>query len=396
MQAPTAGRFPYAETLATYRASGKHFVARNVTARLDGLRDNWQRIEGAEVDRRRLDDFLFVALDKVDGRYDYASYCALPVLGLDRMTAPGLTRREVLCQRDAAQLALLGDLAGFELDALEGTAEILPEKRPAPDLARRRLRLVLAALRPTLERESIVLRNAGPEGDARSVADHARARVSKAWRHRLDASMIPVHVVHDEYLFLRVLQSFEVTFAWIATVLQEAVSALPTAPARAVERLKLANVLLREALRLFPLIGSLQPAAFHDFRRFTEGASAIQSTGYKRVEALCSAPGAERLNSVAYRSVPQVQEEVRAGVPSLSAALETLRDDRASEPDDLALLDAEMTEFARQLGRWRQAHFELARRYLGERGGTGYTEGVPYLAETRQIPVFRSSPPGSS
>jgi tryptophan 2,3-dioxygenase len=38
---------------------------------------------------------------------------------------------------------------------------------------------------------------------------------------------------------------------------------------------------------------------------------------------------------------------------------------------------------------WRRTHHNLAMRMLGMRRGTGYTAGVPYLAEARDIPVFR-------
>ena len=38
---------------------------------------------------------------------------------------------------------------------------------------------------------------------------------------------------------------------------------------------------------------------------------------------------------------------------------------------------------------WRKTHHSLAMRMLGIRRGTGYTAGVPYLAETRDIPLFK-------
>jgi len=49
-----------------------------------------------------------------------------------------------------------------------------------------------------------------------------------------------------------------------------------------------------------------------------------------------------------------------------------------------------MTGFARALMRWRNTHYRLAVRMLGEASGTGYTEGTPYLKAVRTIPVFHA------
>jgi tryptophan 2,3-dioxygenase len=49
-----------------------------------------------------------------------------------------------------------------------------------------------------------------------------------------------------------------------------------------------------------------------------------------------------------------------------------------------------MARFADTLLRWRETHYRLAVRMLGERPGTGYTEGTPYLRSVRKIPVFAS------
>jgi tryptophan 2,3-dioxygenase len=41
--------------------------------------------------------------------------------------------------------------------------------------------------------------------------------------------------------------------------------------------------------------------------------------------------------------------------------------------------------------RWRQAHYSIAVRMLGDqKPGTGATEGTAYLRSVREIPIFRS------
>ena len=65
----------------------------------------------------------------------------------------------------------------------------------------------------------------------------------------------------------------------------------------------------------------MQPEAFLRFREYTDGASAIQSRNYKRLESLCRRPDAGRLDSPAYRSVPEIRERVVAGQPNVDEAL---------------------------------------------------------------------------
>ncbi len=50
-----------------------------------------------------------------------------------------------------------------------------------------------------------------------------------------------------------------------------------------------------------------------------------------------------------------------------------------------------MQAFEAALLKWRQSHYRLAVKMLGERRGTGYTEGVPYLGKVRALPVFAAA-----
>jgi tryptophan 2,3-dioxygenase len=50
-----------------------------------------------------------------------------------------------------------------------------------------------------------------------------------------------------------------------------------------------------------------------------------------------------------------------------------------------------MQRFEAAIMAWRQTHYRLAVRMLGERRGTGYTEGVPYLHEARRVRLFTAS-----
>ncbi len=392
---PEAPAFPYAATLRAMRSTGKHFASESVTGRLSAIREARSRVAGCAADQVMLDAFLDTALDKAEGRYDYSTYCALKVMDLPEGAETTLSLLDIAHQRDVGLAGLLGDLVRFELSTLDGAETGMPLLRPQADQLVRRIARAMAALRPTLDRLAIPphAQSADTSQRARTLLENLAPLVSDQDRRKLELSLQPVHTVHDEYMFLRILQAFEWNFAWIAVLLRGAILDMADAPEATLDRLRLANRILREAARLFPLIGTMQPEAFHDFRRFTEGASAIQSAGYKMVEALCRVPDPERLESVAYDSVPDVRQAVEAGQATLEGAYRAACDGGTIAPANRDAIAVEMTTFAAQLVRWRKAHYELARRFLGTHVGTGYTEGVPYLKEVRGIPVFRTIDP---
>ncbi|MET9349443.1 tryptophan 2,3-dioxygenase family protein [Streptomyces termitum] len=395
LAAPAPDRFPYAAVVAAYREGGKHFVPAALLDLLDRARRASAAVpagsggDGGGAAREVLDRFLDTALDKYDGRYDYPTYTALSLLAPPSGAGPEETRRH----RDRLVVHLLGDLARFERAALDGETALLPLLRPSPLLVGKRHRLALRVAAPALARLGLPgpVPGEDPERAARRLWETADASMTGRERQVLELSMLPVHVTHDEYLFLRVLQAFEATFTVLAADLRAAIEALDAGRgASAAERLRHAAAALTESAPLFSLLATMQAEAFRVFREFTEGASAIQSRSYKLVESLCRTPDAERLHSHAYRSVPEVRERVLAGQRTLDDAYaDALARPRAGR-GRLLPAAAAMEEFASALRRWRQTHYRLAVRMLGSRTGTGYTEGTPYLGEVRKIPVFDS------
>jgi len=132
----------------------------------------------------------------------------------------------------------------------------------------------------------------------------------------------------------------------------------------------------------------MQPKSFQTFRQYTEGASAIQSRSYKLVESLCRGPDQDRLDSAAYAAVPELRALVRAGQPTIDDAYRSAVRDGRLVGADRDLITRRMELFAETLLQWRRTHHRIAVRMLGPRPGTGYTEGTPYLAAVRALPVF--------
>ncbi|WP_051799867.1 tryptophan 2,3-dioxygenase family protein [Catenuloplanes japonicus] len=204
----------------------------------------------------------------------------------------------------------------------------------------------------------------------------------------LRLTMLPVDTVHDEYLFLRVLQIFELLFSLLVVDLEEVIASLTTGRARiAAARLDAATGTLHESRALWPLLATMQPEAFALFRQHTEGASAIQSRTYKLLESLCARPADARLNSLAYTSVPEIRARVRDGQVSLDEAFRAVQ--HSISAGSAGRVRQAMDRFADANLRWRRSHLGLATRTLGpEAAGTGNTSRLTYLAAIHHRPVF--------
>ena len=390
--------FPYAAVLREFHRVGKHFVDPRLLELLDGARQRLAAPErtGSGAAPGLLDDFLDATLDKWDGRYDYRSYLALRLLrlptGEDEPVATGgddtTTRRD----RDRLFVRLVADAVAFEVTAARGAADLFPLRRPAWAVVAKRCRLGTRAAAPALRRlgHPTWPDDTAP-ADAAAALHAVAATLDPPSDLSLRLSMLPVHVTHDEYLFIRVLQAYECLFAALVDELDATVAALADLrPTPAADRLAYARDLLDDAGPLFSLLATMQPESFQTFRQYTEGASAIQSRSYKRVESLCRTPLPGRLDSVAYLSVPEVRARVRAGRATIDEAYRAaVRDGRLDGPDRRMVV-RRMEEFAAALLRWRRTHHRIATRMLGQRSGTGYTEGTPYLAAVRDVPVFTS------
>ena len=199
----------------------------------------------------------------------------------------------------------------------------------------------------------------------------------------------PVSVVHDEYFFLRALQCHEMVFTGLTGNVLGATAALREGNIRSAgQQLAAAVAAFEKAALLFRVVATMRVAAFHAFREFTQGASAIQSEAYKRFEIACGRPLAERLVSDAFGNVPAVRSEVLAGADDLSSAYLAARP--SGRPDGTAWerLDAALVALEPRHQRWKTTHHRLAARMLGDASGSGYTAGVPYLRQCLDNRLF--------
>jgi tryptophan 2,3-dioxygenase len=391
---PDPKTFPYDAVVRHFHSVGKHFVPPELLKLLAEVRDQLPALRGPWAHVQTLAEFLGTALDKPDQRYDYPTYLALSQLRLPTVDDPVAQAPFARSRCDRLTVQLVADALAFEIAAADGRTTLLPRMRPGPELVAKRCKHGLRAIRPALRRMALDrgLSEIEPLEMARQVSSVVRADTSFAERQALELTVLPVYTAHDEYLFLRVLQTFETTFALLAVQLRAAVAALAERDVdRTVHMLASSQTALQDAAPMFSVLATMQVESFRTFRQFTEGASAIQSRNYKLVEALCRMPDRERVDSSAYRSVPDVRRRITSGqhVTLDDAYRELCATDEVSEMDRERLADA-MRGFAHALLRWRNTHYRLAVRMLGDATGTGYTEGTPYLAAVRSISVFRT------
>jgi tryptophan 2,3-dioxygenase len=392
-----ADDFPYDAVVAEFHRVGKHFVATELLEALAAARAALPQVGGSVASVRLLDQFLDAALDKWDGRYANPTYLGLSLLPLPAVDDFSDDISAAQRRYDRLFVQLIGDAMRFELAAADGATELLPQMRPDARTTAKRCRLGLQIAGPAARRLGLAegVDVADPVAAARRLCANLAADLPPAERRTLQLTMLPVSLIHDEYQFIRVLQLYEATFALVAVQLQTAVLALTDGePALAHQSMLAAERALHEAAPLWSLVATMRAEAFQTFREFTEGASAIQSRHYKLVESLCRRPDVARLDSAAYRSVPEVRQRVLAGQMTLDEAFQAVRAAGHFSSSEVDELEQAMREFAATLLRWRRTHYRIAVRFLGERTGTGYTEGAPYLKSVQAIPVFSSVPIG--
>jgi tryptophan 2,3-dioxygenase len=288
-----------------------------------------------------LDAFLDAVLARHRDRFRNAGYLALPLLDV--------IRHEDGLGAERLSALLLADVVRHENRHPAGTDPVVRRKR-----LRQAARFVATV--------------------DRSPTDGTVPPTTRAGEW-LALTALPVSTEHDEYFFIRALQAHELVFTTLTGLVRTATDAVGSGhPDDAVALLARATRVFERASLLFRLVATMRAEAFHAFRRYTEGASAIQSEAYKRFELACGEPARARLDGEAFAGVPAARAAAGRDV-SLARALAT-----GPRP---AALDDVVADLEAAHQRWKTAHLGLATRMLGDAPGSGYTAGVPYLAACR-------------
>ncbi|MEV7525175.1 tryptophan 2,3-dioxygenase family protein [Streptomyces sp. NPDC091371] len=364
------------------RRTGKHFLPPSLLIQLDAIRSRHA------TDRRPLlRAFLDCLLDKHEERFWNRTYLGLPLL--ERLSAGP----DHLIHPNRLATLLISDVVRYEIQAAASPAESVDRDRPDPATLHKRLRHAVRFVAQD-----------GDEPDVHELTSRVARMPQARWAEIVDllprptatvgpwfdVTVQPVYVLHDEYFFIRALQAHEMLFTAIVTDIRAAISALRDGRLQeGAEHIDLAAGRFDRASALFRIVATMRPGHFSTFRKFTQGASAIQSEQYKRFEILCGVPPVARLRSTAFTSVPAVRAEAEeCGHDTVAHACLDLRRRNDFSPSQWHLLDASLGRLEARHQRWKATHRSLAARMLGSAHGSGYTDGVPYLTQCLDNRLF--------
>lgn len=241
------------------------------------------------------------------------------------------------------------------------------------DLIWRTIGQIAESLR-ALERQRISL---NPPGGL--VARHHHSRVSACDRiiarcstsvegrlfdaeiaRRIELSLLPCTDLHDERMFIRVIQIFEVTFSY----LHEQFKAVMVDGSRAATHLADAAEVLELYQDFLRLLTTISIEEFAQIRQATFGRSAVQSTAYREFEGLA------RSN--------MFSERIRKAL-------------RESDSGTAAELNESLVKLQQGWRAFKRSHWGIAKKVIGQKPGTGGTAGVSYLEERARHDLFNLS-----
>jgi tryptophan 2,3-dioxygenase len=214
---------------------------------------------------------------------------------------------------------------------------------------------------------------------AYETATAVMAGVPAPVRQVMEVTMLPVTRLHDEQMFIRMIQVFESLYHIVADRVATAIAALAGADAeQAAHALGHAAARLECTPALFRVLTTMPPPAFAVIRDNTHGRSAIQSRPYRLVERLC-APGT---------AVPDVANLPAAEVtgPTLQELFRALP--RTSPDPAMARLTEQMSRLDAGWRRMKRTHAAITLKIIGTVTGTGGTDGAPYLRRAAEVPLF--------
>ena len=224
---------------------------------------------------------------------------------------------------------------------------------------------------------------------------------------------------HDETLFIVIHQVYELWFKELLHELDYLVKLLERGDsARALHTLKRVLTILKVVVAQIDVLETMTPLEFLSFRERLESGSGFQSFQFRELEFLLGAKHAAALERYPAASAARARLEARLAAPTLwDAFLNFLaragcqvppdslkRDVRAaiepSEPLQAALVELyrrdpllsslceRLVDLDEGVQEWRYRHVKMVQRTIGEKHGTGGSEGARYLMTTLNRPLF--------
>lgn len=349
------GPFPCDEVLTHFRATGRLAANRSLVGQLHAV-VRFLSKQSAAADDRLLDHWLPSTIDQDDGTYE--SFLGARLLS---QVCGAVVGESADCSGDQLLAALIVDLAEHEAAALASvpSASLAQARRVA---ATERLRHHATRLAPGARTDQI-------------AADVSRA---------VYLSLLPLTALHDEVMFLRVVQIFEMVYQQTAARIIDAAAALSAGDAsRAANRIEDAAQRLESTPAIYRVLTLMPPDAFAVIRASSRGRSAIQSPGYHLVQAASSAAPAQGgpISPIGWDG-PTLQDAYLDWAP---------RAGQTSAAD----LRRRLTRLDAAWRALKRTHWGITRKIIGDSPGTGGTTGIAYLEAAAQVRLFPAVVPAS-
>ena len=224
---------------------------------------------------------------------------------------------------------------------------------------------------------------------------------------------------HDETLFIVIHQVYELWFKELLHELDYLVRLLERRDsARALHTLKRVLTILKVVVAQIDVLETMTPLEFLSFRERLESGSGFQSYQFRELEFLLGAKLAAALERYPAGSDARARLEARYAAPTLWDAFlrflvqsgcavprEALERDVRSAVVPSEALQTALVELYRRdallsglcerlvdldegIQEWRYRHVKMVQRTIGEKHGTGGSEGARYLMTTLNRPLF--------
>lgn len=405
--------FPIDEILNMFHASGKHFGHPQLLEELTSINHLLSKDMpwDAQFPVEKISTVLRVLLDKHTNTFDHLTYTALPIFELlqsyDQADLNTCIHDQVLLV-----VAIICDLVRFELNSTLGLEHRFQQDLPSLRKLKQRIYVSLRAVKtfssfveslslPENMDDLIELWRQDSDSEKQLSEQAAQQcmtfvgmmmrQLDNGVQELLQLSIVPVYISHDEYMFIRILQAFEMLFLVTTTGLKICMTHISAQEYQAASDIfNQLNAIFRLSPSLFRILSTMPGCNFNRFREYLKGASAVQSTYYKQMELYASHPETNRLRSPAFAEVPKVVGEYHQPsfvnlqdltVPVLKSEGNLLNAPIRNMIDSMLALDASFVN-------WKIIHYRIVKSMIGDARGTGSTSGPPYLMQYLEQPLF--------
>lgn len=224
---------------------------------------------------------------------------------------------------------------------------------------------------------------------------------------------------HDEMLFIIIHQTYELWFKQILHEFGKLRNELHKGETwTAVKTMRRVLTILKTMVAQIDILETMTPLEFNSFRGFLDEASGFQSVQFREIEILCGLRSSHMLK--AHENQPEYLQRMkeRMAKPTLWESFcaylqkngyaieiparqnengllyesnkklqETLIEIMKTDPETAMLCEL-FVDFDEGLQEWRYRHVKMVERTIGNKMGTGGSDGVSYLRSTLHQRIF--------